>query len=502
MFDNFRKYWDELPERARMGLIAGTAAILVLMFLASYWVFRTEYQVLFSDLQPQDAASMIGELERMKIPYKLSEGEGKIQVDKSRVHETRLKLMGKGMSLNGNVGFEIFDKSDYGMTEYAQKINYQRALQGELARTISSIKEVKLARVHLVLPESSIFKQDKSQPKASVSLVLKEETRLTPEQIRGIQGLVSASVSNLDPSEVTVLDQRGVMLSGGNLRDGGLPALSGQLTIKKEVEGYLTRKAVEVLDRAFGPGQAIVSVDVAMNYDNVKSTEESVVPVVINAEGAVGAIHRKRTTTQQQSYPERGTADQAAATSRTANHPQSTTSEVEYTLGRKVEQIVTTPGSISRLSIGVLVPHDMEESRLAKVRDIVAMAVGMNPKRGDVIAVHSVRQFLPLGSQKESQEISGAEQHISGKPPQRTFSDHFRGILNQAFANPLGTAAVIVMLLAIAGVGFRYWPAVRRWRTGLKHQPELTPQQRDELLLQIKEWVGLESKPVENRGKP
>lgn len=497
MFETLRKYWEALPNRARIGLISGAASIVVVTLFLGYWLMRAEYQVLFSDLQPQDAANIVSELERMKVPYKVDENDSKILIEESKVHETRLKLMGKGVSLNGTVGFEIFDKSDYGMTEYAQKINYQRALQGELARTISSIKEVKFARVHLVMPESSIFKQNKSQPKASISLVLKNETHLMPDQIRGIQGLVAAAVPNLDPSEVSILDQRGVILSQGSIKDGGLSALNGQLEIKKDVEGYLTRKAIEVLDKAFGPGQAIISIDATLSLDNVKSTEESVVPAVINAEGAVGAIHRKRTTVQQQPFSDVKTVEQTTAYSSSVSRAQTSTSEIEYTLGRKVEQIVTTPGSISRLSISVLVPYDMEEDRLAKVKDIVAMAVGMNPKRGDAIAVHSAHQFLLTSNQKNPAKIT-AEQRGEGKSTQ--------GLSEVASTNPVAGrnymtmlwVAIVAFVLVAIVIRVTRRPASRN----PAHQTELNLQQREELLAQIRGWIDPNGKPAEGKAKP
>ena len=506
MFENFRKYWSELPEKTMIGLVTGVVGILVLAILVSYWLLRTEYQVLFSDLQPPDAANIVSELERMKIPYKLADGEGKILVDKTKVHETRLKLMGKGIALNGNVGFEIFDKSDYGMSEYAQKINYQRAMQGELARTIASIKEVKFARVHLVLPESSIFKQNKSQPKASVSLILKDEARLTREQIRGIQGLVAAAVSGLDPSEVAILDQRGVMLSVNNETEGGLPALSGQLAVKKEVEAYLTRKAMEMLDRAFGAGQAIVSVDVTLNLDNMKSTVEDILPVATSPEGVIGAVTKMRTSVQQQPSADTKTANQSVAYQNAAGHYQNSTSEVEYALGKKIEQVVTTPGSIRRLSVGVLVPHDMDNDRLAKIQDIVAMAVGMNQKRGDAIAVHSVRQF------KEMRDITGIQPYPlepgdgdlgqeTSKQNKNTLTGSLKDTGNYMVTHPVKTGAILLALILIVAIGFGYSVTLRNARIKPAHNIELTPQQREEILTQIKQWISLEStKPTEGGG--
>src|SRR5262245_1063357 len=163
---------------------------------------RDDYQVLFADLDPQDGASIVAELDRMKIPYRVADNGSTVLVDRESVHKTRLKLMGKGVNLKGTVGFELFNNSDFGMTEFAQKINYQRAMQGELARTIMSLDEVKLARVHLVVPESGLLRRGTAKPKASVTLALRPGAKLRPEQILGIQRLVAAGVAELEPSSV------------------------------------------------------------------------------------------------------------------------------------------------------------------------------------------------------------------------------------------------------------------------------------------------------------
>src|SRR5262249_10524727 len=193
-------------------------------------------------------------------------------------HKTRLKVLGgKAAPLKGTVGFEIFNNSDFGMTEFAQKINYQRALQGELARTIMSIEEVKHARVHLAFPEGGLLKKNAAQPKASVTLALRGDGHLRSEQIVGIQRLVAASVPEMDPHAVTVLDQQGVALSRVADERDDAGGISGRLELKKSTEVYLAKKAIEVLDRTFGPGQAIVSVDVTLSQDQVKTTREDVI---------------------------------------------------------------------------------------------------------------------------------------------------------------------------------------------------------------------------------
>ena len=198
MYPILKHKWSELSSLAKAGLISGVILILGSLLLGSLWLLNDDYQILFSELNAQDASAMVTELDRMKIPYRLAEGGTAILVERDAVYKTRLKLMGKGLDLRGGVGFEIFNNADLGMTEFAQKVNFQRALQGELARTIMSLDEVKSARVHLVLPDSSLFKRQNARPKASISLIMKGNTQLSPEQISGMQRLVAASVPEID----------------------------------------------------------------------------------------------------------------------------------------------------------------------------------------------------------------------------------------------------------------------------------------------------------------
>ena len=150
---DIRNFWNGLGRGARAGLVAGTVSIALATAAMGWWALRADYQVLFAELSPQDAAAMTAELERLKVPYRLADEGASILVEKEQVYAVRMKLMGKDLPLHGAVGFELFNNSDFGMTEFAQKINYQRALQGELTRTILSLAQVKDARVLLVLPE-------------------------------------------------------------------------------------------------------------------------------------------------------------------------------------------------------------------------------------------------------------------------------------------------------------------------------------------------------------
>jgi flagellar M-ring protein FliF len=463
MNDTWRDFWSERSAAARVGFVLAALAIVALMVVAAVWVLRTDYQPLFTELDPRDAAAITTELERMKVPYRIGRDEdpggAAVLVPGDAVHATRLKVMGKGIDLKGTVGFEIFSASDFGMTEFAQRINYQRALQGELARTIMAFEEVKSARVHVVLPESGVFRKSAVRPKASVTLVMRNDARLQPEQIQGIQRLVAASVAEMDPAAVTVLDQQGVALSRRAETASEGESSGGRLEAKKEVEAYLARKVVAVLDKAFGPGQGIVSVDVTLNHDQVKVTREDVL-------GAPGqAVVRRRQTTQE------GAAFAGAlspAAESTLKSPAATTSEVEYQLGRKVEQVVSTPGGIRRISVGVLLPGAIETHQAESLKQVIAMAVGLNPSRGDAIALSRV------GAAREAKPKAPDELKAPARP---------RAAEAQRFDWWL--LAVSAFLLAAALIAL----AARRRRREAPRQEPLSPKEREEILNRLKDWV-------------
>lgn len=391
---NLTAAWRRADIKTRVVFSTAVGAVLALALGIGVWAMNTNYQVLFAELDGRDAAAIVDELRRMKIPYKVADGGDKILVEEKRVHETRISLMGRGVPISGGVGFEIFDNKDVGMTEYTQKINYQRALQGELTRTIMAIQQVRQARVHLVVADGSIFKRQKVKPKASVSLGLKPGASLTSEQILGIQRLVAAAVPGLEPPAVTVLDHRGVTLSATVDADEGLAAVGGQLKLKKNAEDYFARKIAEVLDRTFGPGQAIVSVDVTLNFDEIRRTQESIVPVRAGNSEDVGAVVRKRQSVYRQARSPITKATVNGDPSYAATSPElNSTTEVEYEIGKSVEQVVTAPGGIRRVNVGIVVPR-LGDNQIARIHSIVSMVVGLNEARGDAIAIQPIDQLM------------------------------------------------------------------------------------------------------------
>jgi flagellar M-ring protein FliF len=460
----FADFWNARSLGGRIALAAAAAAIFALAAAAAWWALREPRQPLFSELDPRDASAITAELERMKVPYSIADDGVTILVDKAAVHGTRLKVMGKGLDLKGTVGFEIFNNTDFGMTEFAQKINYQRALQGELARTIGALEEVKSVRVHLVLPESGLLRRSAIRPKASVTLVMRGGQRLQAEQIQGIQRLVAAAVPEMEPGAVTVLDQQGVALSRrADPGAEGEAGASGGLEAKREIEAYLLRKVAAVLDQAFGPGRAIVSVDVALNSDHVKVTREDVLPAK--------AVSRRKESAQRPSGPAAGVQNTLLENREGgALLAGAMSSDVEYQNGRKIEQIVSAPGSVHRISVGVLLPADIPPQQAEGLKQVIAMAVGLNPGRGDALAFSWVGGRPAAQAPQVPPETKDAAPRVRAAAPAHG---------NRASA--LWWAAGAGLLAALCALA---WAARRR-----RDAPVLSAKEREDMLAQLKGWI-------------
>ncbi|MBI1890119.1 MAG: flagellar M-ring protein FliF [Burkholderiales bacterium] len=474
------EFWNRQAVQAKAGIVAGAALILMLVIGLGVWAYRTDYQVLFADVSPADAASMTAELDRMKVPYQLTDGGNTILVPKDIVYKTRLKLMGKDLPLHGAVGFEVFNNADFGMTEFVQKVNYQRAIQGELTRTILSIDDIQAARVHLAIPEQGLFKKSGAKPKASVTLTVKPGRMLAPDQIGGIQRLIAASVPDIVSEDVTVLDQHGVALTRVASGEAGTASAATTLDTKRSTEDYLLRKVSQVLDRTFGPGQAIASVDVALNLDQSKVTTEEVLPAkMASGEGnPTGVVVRERQTTR----------DAAAATAssgpgRSSDSGGVTSMEAEYQVGRRVEQTVTAAGSLRRMTVAVVVKRSLSDEQLEKLKEVIALAVGLNSQRGDAIVVNSMDRLAASAT-----DVPAAAATTSGTPAAHASIAGARNAGAQAgetgqplpkilLAIAIAVAMVIVVLLLL------------NLRRNQVIGNRLSEPEREKMLVDIRQWI-------------
>jgi flagellar M-ring protein FliF len=485
---SFVERWESLGSGLRILLIAGIALIAAFTIVAFWWLTSEEYRVLFSDLEPRDASSIVSALEEMKVDYRLAEVGTKIEVPESVVYNVRLKLMGSDVPLVGGAGFEIFNDSDFGMTEFSQRINYQRALEGELTRTIVSLKEVKYARVHLVLPERGIFKREDNPSSASVTLFLHAPHQLAPKQVVGIQRLVAAGVPGLEASQVTVTDQNGLTLSPKLPVQEGVAAVSERLRQKQAVESYLVNKATEVLVRHFGDSRAMVSIDADLEFNQVKRALENVLPADNQKES--GIVRRRETRL--------GSSGTAQAT------PGDMTTEVEYRLGRAIEQIVETPGKIIRLSVGVMVPATASEEQKQKIRELVKMAVGYDASRGDAIAIYALNISAgkpaggDMGLVHENKDVEPSVRAEDGrlvdnKDAAPTAKDHLfhvdsiRKWLSASKENYFLGLSIVIAVLILCGIAIGLG---RRRKIRRSQIPELSESERQRLLENIQSWLG------------
>ncbi len=243
------QFTNASPVRQAAIVLAGVLLLGGLATLAFYTLMRTAYQPAFADLQPGDAATIVAELEKRKLPYRLADGGRVILLPAERADAIRLEIMGSDLPLKGAVGFELFNKSDMGLTDFAQKINYQRALQGELARTILAMDGVESVRVHLALGEDRLFRDDRVPPKASVLVRMKNEAAIPASTAQGVQRLVAAAVDKLDPANVVILDETGEVASSAPASTLVDASPIGQE--RRAIEAYYEARIHKAIDKAY-----------------------------------------------------------------------------------------------------------------------------------------------------------------------------------------------------------------------------------------------------------
>ena len=389
---------------ARKLSLVGAAAVSVLLFALIIMQSRVaDYSLLFANLPSQDAASVVEWLKDRQIPYRLEDGGRDIMIPADQVYEARLELAGSGLA-GGGVGFEIFDKQSFGMTDFAQKVNYRRALQGELMRTITSLAPVEAARIHLALPEKRLFREQQQPATASVIVKLAAGQLLKESQVQGILHLVSGSVEGLDAEHVTVVDSSGKALSRSRDEDLAGPMTPGMLNYQQALEQRLEVRAQSLLDRALGAGNSLVRVTAAVDFDQRERVEEALDP-----RGAV--VVSEQTSTEEGSSEITGgvpgvvaNLEEDAAQTRTTTPASRSEETVNYELSKVVSKTVQSVGQLENLSVSVLVadrvepggpgsdpnstPRNAEE--LQEIEQMVRSALGISDDRGDIISVVSM----------------------------------------------------------------------------------------------------------------
>lgn len=455
-------WWNDLDQRRRIAFAAGIVAVAIAIGVFAWFSLRSDYVPLAADLSKEDTAAVVAELEDFHASYRVDASSGALLVPAEQADGIRTQLARKGWQLKSAPGFELFDNGDFGMTDFTERINYQRALEGELARTIMALDYVRFARVHLVLPESSLFKKAAETPKASVLLIGRKGEVISQAQISGVQRMIASAVPDLKPDAVSVHDHKGVELTGGSASAVSPSAVAAEIKAQSDVEDYLTAKADEILARIFPRGSATVSVNAVLSRSHVSSSRDEVLP---SGQGS-GAVSRIRSDTLPEGavLPTSHLAHDASPSKGNDQGPQF---DVEYRIGHVTEQSESAPGGIERISVGVVIPDPAQYGTTADaVRDLVAAGVGLDVQRGDRIAVYPVAGQPGAGLHGQSDAVPSAIPALaSGGVAGR---EHPEWVLWLGFA--LLGAALVALL----------------WRPS---RPRLTAAEREELLRQLKSWL-------------
>src|SRR5579862_731861 len=270
--------WKQLGVNQRVSIVMATIIVVFGLVVLAYWSSRMDYSLLYGKLDDGEAAKVIAALDEEKVPYKVSAGGGSIMVPSDKVYQVRMQMAGKGIPQGDGVGFEIFDKANFGISDFVQRANYTRAVQGELARTISQLDQIESARVMIVMPENRLMVDSTRKPTASVFVRVKGAAQLPQASVNSIRFLVANSVEGLLVNNVSVVDNMGNVLSENEETDSIAGLSNNQLAARRNVEQYLGKKAQGMLEQVLGPGQAVVRVSAELNWDTLTRTEEKFDP--------------------------------------------------------------------------------------------------------------------------------------------------------------------------------------------------------------------------------
>lgn len=408
--------FTRLPMRLKLAAGVGLAVAVAVITATWMWARQPDYTVLFSNLTDRDGGEIVASLQQQNIPYQYSAGGGAILVPSAQVHDVRLKLASQGLPRGGLVGFEVMENQKIGASQFLEQINYQRALEGELSRTIGTISSVKGARVHLAMPKQTAFLREEQKPTASVLVNLQPGRTLEGAQIAGIVHLVSSSVPDLNPANVSVIDQEGTLITQKNdpSREAGLDPT--QLKYVREIESNYVTRIESLIASIVGSGNVKAQVTADVDFSQTEQVAESYKPnpnpetairsqqtnetgtTGPNATGVPGALTNQPpvpATAPITTPPAPGAPTTASNTGAGANFTRNSTTN--YEVDKTVRHTKVAPGVIRRLAVAVLVnqkveagkpkPVPLSDNEIKQITALAREAVGFNQERGDTLNV-------------------------------------------------------------------------------------------------------------------
>ncbi len=446
LFARFSALTSSLSGR-QLATLAGAFVLVVgIVGGSAYWVNKPTYSLLFADMEAEDAGQMVTRIKALKVPYELDPGGRSIRVPSERVDELRLELSSQGMPSSGRVGFEIFDRTAFGATEFLEQVNYRRALEGEIARTIGTISEVANARVHIAMGRETLFGEPRPA-KASVVLKLRGQRGLAASTISGITNLVAASVEGLRPEAVVVLDSFGRPLAKPG-EEGDDPLGAAQMEKQQRIEREMSSRVVALLEPVVGIQRVRVNVAVKLNPQSQEETEERWDPNTVlrshqttsdtavagSGSSIAGGGSALPVAGSRANLPaSAGNAATPPATTVTnATGPSSTrTAETSnFEVSRTTRRTVMPPGEIRRLSVAVILDDNQQSTTaqdgtvttkqvprtpedLLKIQGLVAASVGLEPDRGDQLTVQNVsfEEAAPIAPEEPKTVVQRVQEY-------------------------------------------------------------------------------------------
>ncbi len=405
-----KEIWNRLPSSGKTATIAAAVVTIGLIGAIAYYGSQGEYGILFSDLKPADAQTIVEKLKAENVPYSISNNGTTVSVPTDRISELRLQMASAGVLSGGHVGFDLFDKTSFGATDFAQQVNYRRAIEGELGTTLEGMDEIEVARVHITPKKESVFTEKEEGAKASVMLRVRQGKELSNERTQAIVSLISSSVEGLDPSSVSVMDTNGRLLTdaqgkGGTFGDAG--TFNAQLDAKRKFESETADRVISLIAPIAGEGRVRANVAADVDFSQIEQTEEKYTPdtkYVRSQQTAQDSRTSSAVNPIQQVVGARSN-DPTSQTQTTANaqntqngNDQRTTATTNFELDKTVKRTIGGSGRVNRMTVSVLVDYkntnNVEAARTAdelqKIQQLVAAAVGTDEARGDSVVVQTM----------------------------------------------------------------------------------------------------------------
>ncbi len=400
-------------------MMGGAATIVALMAGVWFWGQKPEYRVLFANYSDRDGGAIVAALQQMNVPYQVADGGGAIMVPVQQVHEVRLKLASQGLPKGGGVGFELMENQKLGISQFLEQVNFQRALEGELARTIQSLANVQAARVHLAMPKATVFLREQQKPTASVLLNLHPGRTLEPQQVSAIVHLAASSVPELPVANVTVVDQSGNLLSDTSKTKGANQLDPTQLKYVDELQQAIARRIESIITPIVGETNVRAEVSAEVDFSTSEQAAETYRPNQTPENTVIRSQHQSETQSNgsatasgvpgalsnQPPQPATAPVTKPGATAAPANAAsppgnRSKDSTINYEVDKTLKITQQPMGGIKRLSVAVVVNHKQETGKDGKPRfraltdeektaitDLVKEAMGYNKDRGDTLNV-------------------------------------------------------------------------------------------------------------------